>query len=981
MVNRRFWSVALVAALASATFAHPKSEAPVVSHWGAASPVRQVGFDVLSYDLRLTVDVANQELVGINSVEFLVTEDGLQEVLLHLAALEIDSIVHQGETVPYDHQGEEVRVTLPFALTAGSVDTVHVAYHGHPTHEAWGGFFFSSRVTYSVGVGLYTVPPSMARYWYPCYDEPSDKALFDLRITAPSGNTVACGGTLQNVEPDSTGAWCTHHWREDKPCSPYLACVHVSPYAVIADSVQGLAYRYYVYPEDSAAARVSFAKVPQMVAAYEAHFGPYPFSKVAYAETPLSGGMEHQGCITLGSFAVTGGQAWESLIAHEVAHMWWGDRVTVADWREVWLSEGFGTYCEALWDESEEGWSAYKQAVSSFMQAYLASRIMDPMYDPAPEYLWSELTYEKGGCVLHMLRGVLGDSLFFHALKTYGEAHAYGNVTTDSLCAAMEAYSGQELSWFFDEWVFHGGHPVLDVAWGAWPAAGDSYAVEVLVRQVQSVPTAFVMPVEVRASGTQDTATTTLWLSGGEDWGRLALAEEPTGLSVDPEGWLLKEVSSFQMQPRITAQGIAVYDSTGGDNDGCAEAGETVEIVAHLRNNFRTTEPLSLELLTADAALEIQDGTASLDSIPQQGEASNSSDPFVVGIATPVEDHVAQVAVVLTSASGYRDSLPAELFVGTPAVFLVDDDGGDGYEQYYTETLDSLGTLTQRWDAALGGSPRAARLLELASAGRAIVWYTGDEDSLTLTEYDQAAVRAFVESGGHLLLSGQDIGHDLVLGGNGPEFYEEVLHAALVADTYTGTKGIRGVPGDPIGDGLMSLIQGSGGADNQHSPDVITALGAAESVFTYYTGQQCAALRHEEPGRVVYLAFGFEAINKTGPQTNGRPEVMGRILTWLGVTETGHGPPLALLGMPALVAHPNPCRHGVVLRWSGASPELQIFDLAGRLVRALELPPGGGRTGVTRWDGLDTSGTEVRPGVYFARPRDSTASVRLIVVR
>jgi aminopeptidase N len=981
MVNRHFWSLTLLAALAATALAHPKSETPVVSHWGATTSTRQVGFDVLHYDLGLTVDVAGQELRGTTSVAFLATEDGLQEMLFHLAVLEVDSIVYGGESVPYDHQGEEVWVTLPAPLPAGSVDTLHITYHGHPTNEGWGGFFFTPRVTYSVGVGLNAIPPSMARYWYPCYDEPSDKALFDLRVTVPSANIVASGGSLVSVDPDSTGAWCTYHWREDHPCSPYLACVHVSPYAVITDSVGGLPYRYYVYPDDSAAARVAFAKVPQMVAAYQARFGPYPFDKVAYAETPLSGGMEHQGCITLGSFAVTGGQAWESLIAHELSHMWWGDRVTVADWREVWLSEGFATYCEAFWDETEEGWGAYRQTVASFMQAYLASRIMDPMYDPPPEYLWSELTYEKGACVLHMLRGVLGDSLFFQVLGTYGQEHAYGNVTTDSLRVAVEDCYGQDMEWFFDEWVYEGGHPVLDIAWGTWPAAGDSYAIEAVVRQVQSVPTTFVMPIHVQAAGAQDTASTTLWISSGEDWVRLALSEPPLGLSVDPDVWVLKEIHSAVQYPRIVARGLVARDSIGGDGDGCAEEGETAEIVVHLANNFRATEPLELVLETEDPSLSILDATAALDSIPHQGEATNADDPFVVSIASPLEDHVAELDVIVSSALGYRDTLPVELFVGTPAVFLVDDDGAATYETYYTEALDSLGALTQWWEVSLAGSPAPSRLLELAGSGRAVVWYTGDEDSCTLTEQDQAAVRSFVESGGSLFLSGQDIGHDLVLDGHGAEFYEEVLHAGLIADTYTGTKGIRGVPGDPIGDGLMSLIQGSGGADNQDSPDVITALGAAESVFTYYTGEQCAALRHEGPGRLVYLAFGFEAVNKTGPQTNDRAEVMTRILSWLGVTEAGDEAPLTLLDHPAVLARPNPARDGALLQWSGCSAEVRIVDLTGRLVRRLWDPRGSTEWGMVRWDGLDARGVAVPPGVYFVSAGGVSSPTRLIVVR
>jgi aminopeptidase N len=288
MIRSALATLFALTVFAAGTLAHPRPELPHVLHWGPSAAAQGQGLDVLSYDLALTVDLQSQELRGSCAVEFMVTEDGLEDVLLHLAVLQADSVTYRGESLPYVHQGEEVRIDLPYGLVSGSIETLSVAYHGHPGHEAWGGFFFTTNVAYSVGVGLYTMPPSMARYWYPCYDDPADKALFDLRITVPAGKTVACGGTLQSVQPDSTGQWWIYHWKEDKPCAPYLASVHVSSYAVISDSIQGLRYRYYVYPEDSLDALRAFAKVPQMEAVYERLFGSYPFSKVAYAETPLS---------------------------------------------------------------------------------------------------------------------------------------------------------------------------------------------------------------------------------------------------------------------------------------------------------------------------------------------------------------------------------------------------------------------------------------------------------------------------------------------------------------------------------------------------------------------------------------------------------------------------------------------------------------------------------------------------------------------
>ena len=349
-----------------------------------------------------------------------------------------------------------------------------------------------------MGVGVNTTPPSCGRTWFPCYDRPCDKATVDLTATVPLDKTVVANGLLASV--DSSGANHTWHWSHDFPTSTYLIAMSVAPYRVLSDSVvTDPRIKVYFHTGYRLKATVSFQYVDLMMEAFEAKFGTYPFDKFAYMTT-LRGDMEHQTCVSHLLALVDSTNNNDDILSHEMCHMWYGDCVTYGDWRDVWLSEGFATYGEAVYREYKDGPAAYHNYVTTqFLNRVIASGASgnDGVYDPS--YLWGVVAYEKGASVLHMLRGVLdNDTLFFQALRDYRNAHLYGNAVTPDFIADVETTVGQDLSWFFDPWVYGDGHPVYQYGW-SWDAlGGGQWKVDVVIRQTQTTPTLFDMPLDFR---------------------------------------------------------------------------------------------------------------------------------------------------------------------------------------------------------------------------------------------------------------------------------------------------------------------------------------------------------------------------------------------------------------------------------------------------------------------------------------------------
>ena len=502
-------------------------------------------YDVQNYNIALSIDFDNQLIYGDTKITAVSETADLSTINLDLTVLTVDAVLRGSDTLTYAYTDPVLSVNLGRSYAVGDTFQVRVIYHGHPGNEGtggFGGFWFDGAplMAYQMGVGIKASPPSMGKYWFPCWDWPCDKATADYSITiAGTGKKVVCNGILVSVTVDSLHNTTTYKWSETHEIPPHLMSVAARRYTEQVDSTYSWIH-YWVYPPDADNAKIHFQNVHTMIDGFIQRYGPYPFSKFGYAEA-TKGDMEHQTCVTHNAMTVRPDHSYDWLLAHEMSHQWWGDCVSVNDWRDIWLSEGFATYSEAIFQEYAYGAAAYRDYMqTNLMGPVFASGENFPIYDP--DYLWGTTIYEKGGCVLHMLRHVVGDSTFFAALAAYRQAHEYGNAVTSQFQDAVETVSGQDLDWFFNEWIYDVGWPEYQYSWHG-SEQGGQWALSLMIDQVQANGPVFTMPVDVKIATTSLDTVVTLWVSHAHATFEVMLPGEPTAVTLDPDNWILNKAT------------------------------------------------------------------------------------------------------------------------------------------------------------------------------------------------------------------------------------------------------------------------------------------------------------------------------------------------------------------------------------------------------------------------------------------------------
>jgi len=502
--------VAHLAAVSLSAQRHRSSEVPI----SGPTSFRQQPFDVLHYDAWIDLTAApSKQMSGVCEMRIQwIGDPASGPFYFHLRDLTIDSVLYDG--VPVDAVAEEApespvyhyRITPPATAGTGDTAVIRVVYGGEMQHElggTWGGVTSSGGTLFALGVGFSNNYVSATQHWLPCYDHPSDKATFHGRFRVMKGMAVASNGVLTIVpESDST---VIYDWNHDVPCATYLLTFAVDEYVPLDFPGETPPMVVYARPRDTAATRVTFKLLPRMVHAFEQRFVTYPFEKVGYVNTPL-GAMEHQTMISFPTSLSRSRDTVNSTGAHELAHQWFGDLVSPLDFTHAWLNESFATYCESAWAEELGGFDAYLKSqemkANRYINAVAASEGLLPLYNfprESPSSNYPETIYQKGAVVVGMLRYELGDSVFHEALRDYLTRHAYGSATTDDLRAVLEEHAGRSLGWFFDQWVYGKGWPVLTVRATPLSGALGLQEVEIRIEQIQadSLPTFVNLPVEI----------------------------------------------------------------------------------------------------------------------------------------------------------------------------------------------------------------------------------------------------------------------------------------------------------------------------------------------------------------------------------------------------------------------------------------------------------------------------------------------------
>jgi aminopeptidase N len=506
-------------------------------------------FDVLKYEPHLQFDLDQQTLWGQIEITLRADQIPLSSVNLRfVTSLTVDSVwADEDHFAAFTRNGlDSLQVLLVPPLALG--DTVHVgvAYHGSPAIvDGWGGFRWGQsadwrpQIAFTNGDGLDLYPPPANYTWFPCHSALGDKVLWEGWFRAPANRVVSsCGVRVDTMHhADGTITW---HYRLDQPVSTYLLFVAVSDYVIMVQRESGPRIENFVYPSRQTQAQSHFSNVPAVLDGFAALFGPYPFDRFGYAMTRI-GDMEHATCVSHADDCVQAGNTWDWLLFHEMSHHWWGDWVTCGEWKDIWLNEGFATYCEALGKEIIYGFGSYMGYVTLniFPRARSANDSYS-IYDP--DELWGETVYEKGAAVMHMLRMLLGDSSFFQAWREFGQEHAFGNVVTAQWQAKLEEHYGDSLDWFFRPWVYGTGYPQYFVTYGSMPWY------PLIIEQRQPWATLFRMPVDLRAYYPNgDFLTVRVWVEAlrSQSWNIGSLFDPFLPLDsivLDPHGKILKTV-------------------------------------------------------------------------------------------------------------------------------------------------------------------------------------------------------------------------------------------------------------------------------------------------------------------------------------------------------------------------------------------------------------------------------------------------------
>ena len=433
--------------------------------------------DVLHIRLEVELDFDRRRIAGTATHRVAAILDDLDRLEFDAAEMEIGAVRAGGEPAAFEVREGKLHIALPRALKTGEEIEVAIDYCAVPRR---GLYFVGPDEAYpNKPVEAWTQGEDEdSRYWFPCYDYPNDRATSEVVATVPERFTAISNGALVSSTHNRNAATRTFHWRHDVPHSTYLITLAAGEFVTIEDRAGDVPVLYYAHPGREDDARRAFGNTPRMIRFFERIIGvPYPYAK--YAQVAVSdyifGGMENTSATTQTADTLHDARAHldfksDPLVAHELAHQWWGDLLTCRDWSHAWLNEGFATYFEALWCEEDLGADEFAWNLRQDREAYLAedSReyrrpIVCNRYR-APIELFDRHLYEKGSLVLHMLRREVGDALFFKSLNLYCNRHRGGNVVTSDLERAFEDATGRNLEWFFDQWVYKEGHPEIEVS-------------------------------------------------------------------------------------------------------------------------------------------------------------------------------------------------------------------------------------------------------------------------------------------------------------------------------------------------------------------------------------------------------------------------------------------------------------------------------------------------------------------------------------
>ena len=431
------------------------------------------------------------QIVASCHISFAPKVAGVPEIRLDLQGFIVDSVLLNGAQVPFTKTGSSLRIPFPNPLAPNVIAEVKIDYHGTPAADAsgWGGVYSQGNYFFNLGVGFAADPHSFGRAWFPCFDNFVERSTFEFIITSPKSRPAYCNGLLlSEIEPAPNTI--TRHWELEQPISSYLACFASGPYVSWKRTYDSIPVEIAAAAADTNKVKNTFQHLPQAIACFQHWYGGHKWPKIGYSLVPFgSGAMEHATNIAIGQIFVDGSLNYETLWAHELSHHWWGDLATCSTAGDMWLNEGWAVFSEHLFTEWLYGQQKYRDAVrANFLEVLENAHVAEGGYR-AVSGLPHDLTYgthvyNKGAVVAHNLRGYLGDSLFRVGVRAALDATNFDDWSSTDFRDKLSAGTGQNMTDFFNDWVFAPGFPHFSIdSVQASPGPGSVSFFKIFVKQ------------------------------------------------------------------------------------------------------------------------------------------------------------------------------------------------------------------------------------------------------------------------------------------------------------------------------------------------------------------------------------------------------------------------------------------------------------------------------------------------------------------
>jgi len=899
------------------------------------------GFDVQKYELTIAI-TQNPNYINGSVRATVLAEEALSSISYELVGLSVSSVLVNDAPASYTHSGGMININLNIA--AGQSFTTTVNYSGNPvlTPNVYHiGMIFSANSIFTIS------DPDAARYWWPCYDHPWDKAIVDLHVTMRSDWKVAANGLRESIVNNGNGT-STTHWLGQHPMTTYLVCITAGPYVEIDQTAMNgtLPIKNFVLQSQYNNALNDLAQMPAMIDYFSQVFGSYPFEKYGNAVVSMStyGAMEHQTMTTLGNYIINGQGTYEIVVAHELAHQWYGNAVSFLTFKDVWLSEGFATYSEQIWTDKRLGWaSAVEYVRSSFHEYYKNwenSYGQTPaIYDPAFNSYFTPPSYEKAASVLHMLRLKLGDAQFFQLLQEWFTTYRDGNVITAEFRAMAENISGQSLQQFFDQWIFGRGIPSLE--YSAWHHPTDPRGnIKILAKTTSPTATQFWIDVPMRMPGsTADSLLVMASPAGQANYYDVGFIEgdDPCGATIQSNfnHWTLLRGNNYS-RPHIN-QCLASNAAVMLSWDAFAVPGVAGYNLYRKSPQDETWQRVNQAVITGLNYTDqgLQNGVHYrylVRAVDAEGYQSFDSDQAE---AIPQGFSFAQDLLVVDET---RNGTGTNI---NPTDVMVDD--------FYE---DALGTYNYvHWDVDTQGMPG----LDTLGDFKVVLWHSDDFNQIQIVDALDT-LGGYLLGGGKLVISGWKTPSAFT-----PGFLESFLPGiSLLYDNAAGLISAQSTEYPVLNVDPAKLSP----TWNGMLPMVYTFTGASEVL---YTAQMSATSNGADNALAIksgnLVIFGAPLYFMLADGVNAMlPQLVAELLAPVDADDT-----VVVPLMPHIRAYPNPFRSSTTLEYvlpKAGDYSISIYNIRGQLVRRFrDNAPVMGRLEKS-FDGLDQGGKSLPSGIY-----------------